>query len=133
MQDGTLPKLGKTTLEACRIAYIRSLREAAAGRGGTAGGELAEQRARLAREQADAAAIKNAEARAELIPAEEIEPWAVALLSGVKTRIRAVPPKVTPLVYAAETKAEILGIIVEAIDEALEEIAEAGKALPIPE
>lgn len=48
------------------LAYTAHLREQAAGRG--ADGELARERARLAREQADKAAMENAATRKEVAP-----------------------------------------------------------------
>jgi terminase small subunit / prophage DNA-packing protein len=72
--------------------YIRHLREAAAGRGN--GTELTEQsvaRARLAREQADAAAIKNAVRRNELVPAIEVEQEWSGVLRVVRAGIMRLP------------------------------------------
>lgn len=63
------------TMADIRIAYIRHLREVAAGRGGESAVELATERALLAREQREGQAIKNAVARKEYAP--------VGLLSDV--------------------------------------------------
>lgn len=60
-------------LSTIRTAYIRRLREEAAGRGGEATFELAAERARLAKEQADKIAMQNAERRGELAPANLLE------------------------------------------------------------
>lgn len=60
-------------LASFRIAYIRHLREVAAGRGGENSLELAAERARLAKEQADKIAMANAITRGELAPARLIE------------------------------------------------------------
>ena len=60
-------------LSAIRTAYIRRLREEAAGRGGEATFELSAERARLAREQADKIAMQNAVTRGELAPAHLLE------------------------------------------------------------
>ena len=52
-----------------RVAYIRRLREQAAGRMGEMGGlDLVQERAALAREQREGQAIKNAVARKEFAP-----------------------------------------------------------------
>lgn len=55
------------------LAYCDHLREVAAGRGGEATFELAAERARLAKEQADKVAMQNALTRGELAPAHLIE------------------------------------------------------------
>lgn len=55
------------------LAYCDHLREVAAGRGGESSQELAAERARLAREQADKIAMQNAVTRGELAPARVIE------------------------------------------------------------
>lgn len=55
------------------LAYCDHLREVAAGRGGEATFELATERARLAKEQADKVAMQNAVTRGELAPAYLLE------------------------------------------------------------
>jgi phage terminase Nu1 subunit (DNA packaging protein) len=62
-----------TSLDDIRIAYIRSLRETAAGRASNGEIGLATERARLAREQADRIAMQNAITRRELAPVHLIE------------------------------------------------------------
>lgn len=62
-----------TPMDAIRIAYIRRLREQAAGRATTGDLALATERARLAREQADRVAMENARRRRELAPVSTIE------------------------------------------------------------
>lgn len=55
------------------LAYCDHLREVAAGRGGSNALELAAERARLAKEQADKIAMQNAITRGELAPAHLLE------------------------------------------------------------
>lgn len=55
------------------LEYCHQLREAAAGRGGESALELAAERARLAKEQADRIAMQNAVTRGELAPAILLE------------------------------------------------------------
>jgi phage terminase Nu1 subunit (DNA packaging protein) len=63
-------------------AYCEHLREVAAGRGGESSIELAGERARLAREQADKLAMQNAITRVELAPTRIIEE--VLALTGAR-------------------------------------------------
>lgn len=61
------------TLGGWLLAYCHRLRETAAGRQAEGGLDLATERARLAREQADKIAMQNAVSRKELAPAYLLE------------------------------------------------------------
>ena len=74
------------------LAYCKHLRDQAAGRG--ADGELAIERARLAREQADAKAMENAERRSELAPVSMLEAVLAKVASDVASVLQALPPKI---------------------------------------
>lgn len=91
-------------LDEIRVAYIRRLREAAAGRGGEgAVGELAAERARLAREQADKIAMQNAVTRGELAPValiEEVLTKAASKVAGVLDSIPGMIRRRVPLLTA---------------------------------
>lgn len=76
------------------IAYTEHLREIAAGRAAEGGLDLATERARLAREQADKVAMQNAVTRGELAPVsliEEVLTKAAARIAGI---FDAIPGKV---------------------------------------
>jgi phage terminase Nu1 subunit (DNA packaging protein) len=55
-----------SSMDTIRVAYIRRLREQAAGRAAAGDLDLAGERARLAKEQADRVAMQNAVTRGEL-------------------------------------------------------------------
>ena len=75
--------------------YVQHLRGVASGRGGEeATLNLTEERARLAREQADGVALKNAKARGELVEAAEVERAWADTLRHVRSRILAVPSRI---------------------------------------
>lgn len=61
------------TLDEIRVTYIRHLREMAAGRAASGDLDLAGERARLAKEQADKIAMQNEVSRRELAPVTLIE------------------------------------------------------------
>ena len=63
-----LPLPPDYTLSAFRVAYIRHLREVAAGRASTGDLDLATERAGLAKEQKERVAMQNAVTRRELAP-----------------------------------------------------------------
>lgn len=74
--------------------YCEHLRSVAAGHGGEdAALDLATERARLAKEQADGHALKNAAARAELVPVPEVERRWADILRRVRSGLLAVPSR----------------------------------------
>ncbi|WP_245731569.1 terminase small subunit [Loktanella fryxellensis] len=81
-------------LEESARRYIASLRETASGRGGEEQVlNLTSERARLAREQADAQALKNAVLRGEYVPASEVERAWADTLRALRSRLLAVPSR----------------------------------------
>lgn len=121
--EGHIPPLASTTLDEIRIAYIRRLREMAAGRGGQGALDLTEERARLAAAQADKHELELRVRRGELVEVGELETSLVRLASIVMERLRAVPVGVASSAHSAPTIAACEAIIRGAIDRALEELA----------
>jgi len=75
--------------------YVVQLRGVAAGWGDQdTAPQLTKERARLAKEQADAQALKNAALRGELVRADDVERAWTDLLRQVRARILAVPARV---------------------------------------
>lgn len=75
--------------------YTAHLRGVAAGRGGEDGVvDLTAERARLAKEQADAVSLKNAASRRELVPAVDIERGWTTVCRRVRNAMLAVPSRV---------------------------------------
>jgi phage terminase Nu1 subunit (DNA packaging protein) len=86
---------GKYELKASVQLYTAHLREVAAARGGEAGVlDLVQERARLAKEQADNTALKNASLRRELLPAAEVEREWSDILRKVRAGILATTSRV---------------------------------------
>lgn len=76
-------------------AYCGHLRGVASGRGGEEQVyELTAERARLAKEQADAHALKNAQLRGDLVQAVEVEGRWADMLRAFRSRMLAVPSRV---------------------------------------
>jgi phage terminase Nu1 subunit (DNA packaging protein) len=111
-------------VDACRVAYLRHLREAAAGRRGSDGTDLAAERARLARAQAEAQEMKNAQARGELICAGEAEATMVGVMSAVRARLLALPTSCAPLVAEIDRPAECEEVLRTHLYDAMHEIAD---------
>ena len=75
-------------------AYVTHLRGTASGRGGEEHvTSLTAERSRLAKEQADAMAIKNAKLRGELVEAEQVERAWSDTLRQVRARLMAIPSR----------------------------------------
>lgn len=80
-----------STLDEIRIAYIRHLREIAAGRAALGDIDLATERALLAREQREKIAMQNAVARKEYAPVIVIE----QVLSRAGSRVAGILDSIT--------------------------------------
>jgi phage terminase Nu1 subunit (DNA packaging protein) len=127
-RDGKIPRAsrGRYDVLACVRSYLSHLREVAAGRssGGDGVADLVGERARLAREQADAQAMKNAQRRGELASVFELEQLLVSVHSVIQRRLLACPTALAPLV-AVENDARVCErIIREEIVSALQSIAD---------
>jgi phage terminase Nu1 subunit (DNA packaging protein) len=123
--NGTLNKKGRGEydLDECREAYISRLRESAAGRASSGDLNLTEERARLAKEQADSKEMENAITRGELVYIEDVAKKVEVALSNVKVRLLAVPTKAAPEAAAADDAKEVQALIERHIIEALNELA----------
>jgi phage terminase Nu1 subunit (DNA packaging protein) len=75
--------------------YIKHLRGVASGRGGEKGTlDLTAERAKLAKEQAEGHAMKNALARGEMVMVAEVERTWTGVLSVIRSKILAVTSRV---------------------------------------
>jgi phage terminase Nu1 subunit (DNA packaging protein) len=88
--------------------------------------DLSAERARLAREQADAKAMENAVSRGELIPKPDVETAMLAVTSPIALKLDGLPSKAAPEVRAAPTDAQAEAILRRHIDEARAGIADIG-------
>ncbi len=113
---------GALKLDECRVAYIRHLREMAAAHRSQDGKEdLVSERARLAREQADAQELKNRQLEGELISRRRAEDLLQRLAISAKERLRAIPA-MAPGKIPKLTKADVVKLR-KMIDDALRELA----------
>lgn len=106
------------TISALMAAY----RDAAAA-GGTSL-DLAAERARLAREQADGHSMKNAQLRGELLPRAAVTAAVQAAFTRVRARMLAIPGKAAPLVMSMQSATEVQAALRDAVHEALAELSE---------
>ncbi len=127
LDKGVLPnaRRGALNLDQCRVAYIRHLRETAAGRGaGPAADDLTAERARLAREQADHFALKNAALRKELLPRADITRAVVAAFQLLRDRLTALPARLAGPLAATSDPAAVRGRLEDAVNGVLVELSE---------
>ncbi len=91
---GIIAKLGRGRFDvrASIRSYSAHLRQSASGRS-LAGGspELAEEKIRLVKEQADREALRNAEKRGELLPAADVKAEWASILTDVRAAMLAIP------------------------------------------
>jgi phage terminase Nu1 subunit (DNA packaging protein) len=114
--------VGGYDLDECREAYIAHLRETAAGRLSGGSLELGEERARLAKEQADAKEMENEIARGDLVYISDVSDAIEKQFTKVRSKLLGVPTKVAPEANACATVKEVQAIIEQAIIEALNDL-----------
>lgn len=115
VKDGVIQRSGHNAFEfeatiTALFAHYRA--RAAQWATGDDGANLTAERARLAREQADGQALKNAQARGELIRAEDAERAWADFLRQARGRILAVPARL-------RCAGDVTGAAAEAVDAAL--------------
>ncbi|MBS7546236.1 hypothetical protein [Ancylobacter oerskovii] len=118
---------GRYDLHACTVAYIQHLRAQAAGRmlNPESALSLESERARLAKEQADAKAMENAVTRGELIPAADVGSTWEQICNEIKRVLLAMPADTAPLLGGKKTTAQIESILRDRVQEALEALSGA--------
>lgn len=125
--DAIIPRSagrGGYDLDACRLAYIHHLREQAAGRRGDDEDlDLATERARLAKAQADAQEMKNRQSERELLPAAEVTAAVQAAFARVRARLLAIPTRAAPVLIGVKSPTEIQAKLTDLVHQALAELA----------
>lgn len=98
--------------------YVRWLREQASGRGGSAGEQLSINRAQLAKEQSDKAAMDNAVRRGELLETDRVIEEYLSDLGELRAGLYTIPSKVGQECETM-TPAEISAFVAQQIDDVL--------------
>lgn len=127
MAENALPRGG--SLDVCRVAYIRRLREKAAGRerevipdeNTTA---LDIERTRLTKAQADERELIVERLKRTLIPAADVERVWGDMLASMRAKLIGIPSKAATQVIAAADRLEAENILRTMIYEALAELSE---------
>lgn len=117
---------GKLDKDKCRVAYIRHLRQQAAGRssGDDTDYDLIAERARLAKFQADKVEMEMKRLNEELLPADEVMKSWQGMIMVARSRLLAMPTKLAPLLAAATSPHDTQQIVKKEVYAALTELAQ---------
>lgn len=112
----------ETTLDECRIRYIRDIREKAAGRGGDEQFSLTQARARQAIADATLKELDYFERIGELVAVQDLEPrlaaWAVAIRAEVENAVARIIAHIESKHGIEIDQAAIDGFVCAALDAA---------------
>lgn len=122
IKEGIIDKQdrGKYEVDAVRLQYLKHIRNLAGNNNNNL--ELGAERARLAKEQADAKEMENAVERGDLVYIEKVAKQFEKQLTKARNKLLAAPTKVAAEAHAAATVKEVREIIEAAIIEALDEL-----------
>ena len=129
IRDGILPsKMGRSplNLDVCRIAYISYLRKLGGYNKRSGGGDIAQQKTRLTKAQADKAELEVSELEGQLIPAQLVQDTWTDFVANARAKLLALPSKIAHQVIALDKYAEAELLIKENVHDALSELAEDG-------
>tara|TARA_R110002012_G_scaffold116236_1_gene263697 strand:+ start:40 stop:540 length:501 start_codon:yes stop_codon:yes gene_type:complete len=129
IRDGILPsKMGRSplNLDVCRIAYISYLRKLGGYNKRSGGGDIAEEKTRLTKAQADKAELEVSELEGQLIPAQLVQDTWTDFVANARAKLLALPSKIAHQVIALDKYAEAELLIKENVHDALSELAEDG-------
>ena len=113
-------------LDLCRKNYINYLRTLGNYNKRTGTGDIAEEKTRLTKAQADKAELEVSELEAELIPAIKVQETWIEYISNVRAKLLALPSRVAHQVIIVDKYADAESIIKEYVHEALEELVDEG-------
>ena len=128
IRDGILPsKLGRSPLniDVCRIAYISYLRKLGGYNKRSGSGDIAEEKTRLTKAQADKAELEVSSLEGELIPAQLVQDTWADFVASIRAKLLGLPSKVAHQVLIAENYQDAELIIKDQVYEALDELAES--------
>ena len=113
-------------LDVCRIAYISYLRKLGGYNKRSGGGDIAEEKTRLTKAQADKAELEVSELEGQLIPAQLVQDTWTDFVANARAKLLALPSKIAHQVIALDKYAEAELLIKENVHDALSELAEDG-------
>lgn len=129
IEDGVIDKQprGQYDIDEVRAQYIKHFRAIASGRAASGDLDLGAERARLAKEQADAKEMENAIERGDLVYIEKVAKEFEAQLLKAKTKLLAMPSKIAAEVHASANVKEAKELIERNMQDALSELVGYGR------
>lgn len=113
-------------LDLCRKNYINYLRSLGSYNKKTGSGDIAEEKTRLTKFQADKAELEVQELEAELLPADKVQQTWIDYVANVRAKLLALPNRIAHQVIVCEKYADAEAIIKEQVYEALAELSNEG-------
>ena len=126
---GVLPsKKGRSPLniDVCRIAYISYLRRLGGYNKRSGTGDIAEEKTRLTKAQADKAELEVSELEGQLIPAQLIQDTWMDFVANVRAKLLSLPSRLAHQMIAINDYAEAEILLKECVYDALNELGENG-------
>lgn len=127
VQMGIIPKNehGRYELVPVVQGYVRYLQERSLGRTG-APEDYHQEKARLVKLQADKAQLEVDELSGDLVRADEVAKEWEEMLGDMKGRLLGLPSKAAPIVAPQTHPGEVLAVLKDLVNEALQELYEYG-------
>ncbi len=126
VETNIIPRQKTRSYDDVRQVYIRHLRSVAAGHGANGGVTLAGERALLAREQREAATLKNQISRGDFVSLAMVQSALVSTFSVLRERCLTLPGAVADSIepLSALDRGQITDIIRDKVHELLEDLSE---------
>ena len=121
-------KIGRNPMDidVCRKNYINYLRQLGGYNKRIGSGDIAEEKTRLTKAQADKAELEVSELEAELIPADLVQSTWIDYIAKVRAKLVGLPSRIAHQVITVDKYAEAEIIIKEKVYEALDELVNEG-------
>ena len=113
-------------LELCRKNYINYLRTLGNYNKRTGTGDIAEEKTRLTKAQADKAELEVSELEGKLIPAPLVQDTWTDFVANVRAKLLGMPSRLAHQMIATENYAEAEKLLKDSIYDALNELADNG-------
>tara|TARA_R100000655_G_scaffold37044_1_gene71660 strand:+ start:64 stop:564 length:501 start_codon:yes stop_codon:yes gene_type:complete len=129
IKNGVLPsKRGRSPLniDVCRHAYISYLRKLSGYHKTSGTGDIAEEKTRLTKAQADKAELEVSELEGKLIPAQLVQDTWTDFVANVRAKLLGMPSRLAHQMIATEDYAEAEKLLKDCVYDALNELAENG-------
>jgi len=129
IKKGVLPsKRGRSPLDidVCRHSYIGYLRKLAGYHKKSGSGDIAEEKTRLTKAQADKAELEVSELEGKLIPATLVQDTWVDFVANVRAKLLGMPSRLAHQMIATEDYAEAEKLLKDCVYDALNELAKDG-------